>query len=110
LFDVGQESWRSMLVSDPAAHQTVPVAVTTIDQLVTESGFERAETLLKIDVEGAEWDALSNAKDLSSYLAVVGDLHRDLLPVPAHRFFELFDGLRVDGRDSPSSFSAVRET
>jgi hypothetical protein len=98
-----------MLVRDPAGRDAVKVSVRTLDELLEHSGFERAETLIKIDVEGAEWDALSNASGLPGYLGIVGDLHRDLLPVPADRFFALFEGLSVDGRDAPSFFCAVRD-
>jgi FkbM family methyltransferase len=106
--DVGQDSWRTMLVGEQAGSSTIPVSVSTLDDLVQQAGFEPRHTLIKIDVEGAEWEALSSASDLSSYLGIIGDLHRDLLPVPAVRFFELFDGLHVVGREEPSFFAAVR--
>jgi FkbM family methyltransferase len=105
--DVGQESWRSMLVSDPGRVDAVPVRVQSLDQLMEDAGFEPEHTLLKVDVEGAEWDTLSNATGLSRYLAILGDLHRDLLPVPAERFFALFEGLELQGQDSPSLFRAL---
>jgi FkbM family methyltransferase len=106
--DVSQESWRSLLVSDPAGAEAVRVGVQSLDQLMEDAGFEPEQTLLKVDVEGAEWDTLSNATGLSRYLAILGDLHRDLLPVPAARFFALFDGFDVHGAESPSLFRALR--
>jgi FkbM family methyltransferase len=106
--DVGQESWRSMLVGDPDEAEAVRVPVRTLDQLVERFGCEPAETLLKVDVEGAEWEVLSRATDPRSFLAVLGDLHRDLLPVPPESFFSLFDGLRVEGEDTASTFRAFR--
>jgi FkbM family methyltransferase len=75
--DVGQESWRSMLVRNPAGREAIRVPVRTTD--------------------------------LTSFLAVLGDLHRDLLPVPPERFFGLFEGLRVEGQDTTSTFRAFRE-
>jgi FkbM family methyltransferase len=107
--DVGQESWRSMLVRNPAGAEAIRVPVSTLDELVADFGCNRSETLLKVDVEGAEWDVLSRATDLTSFLAVLGDLHRDLLPVPPERFFGLFEGLRVEGQDTTSTFRAFRE-
>jgi FkbM family methyltransferase len=107
--DVGQESWRSMLIADPEGAKAIRVPVVTLDQLVEHFGCERPETLLKVDVEGAEWDVLSSATDVRSFLAVLGDLHRDLLPVPPETFFGLFDGLRVEGQEAASRFRAFRD-
>ena len=105
--DVGQESWRSMLVTDPAGSEAIRVPVWTLDQLVDHFGCDPAETLLKMDIEGAEWAVLSRT-DPASFLAVLGDLHRDLLPVSPESFFSLFEGLRVEGEDTASTFRAFR--
>jgi FkbM family methyltransferase len=106
--DVSQESWGSRLVSDPARAEAIPVPVQSLDQLIEDADFEREQTLLKVDVEGAEWDTLSSATGLSRYLAILGDLHRDLLPVPAARFFALFDAFDLQGAESPSLFRALQ--
>jgi FkbM family methyltransferase len=106
--DVSQESWGSRLVSHPGGVEAIPVSVQSLDRLMEDAGFEREQTLLKVDVEGAEWDTLSNATGLSRYLAILGDLHRDLLPVPAARFFALFDAFDLQGAESPSLFRALQ--
>jgi FkbM family methyltransferase len=51
-----------------------PVQTVTLDDVLSEVG---AVDLLKIDIEGAEYDVLSNAGQLASIGAVVGELHDD---------------------------------
>jgi FkbM family methyltransferase len=69
-------------VSDEASHgRRFEVRCTTIDALTADLPSRRVD-LVKIDVEGSEWDALSGMRDgLSSrrYGAVVLELHPDLL-------------------------------
>jgi FkbM family methyltransferase len=89
-----------------------PVAVRTVglDGILEELGLERID-LLKLDVEGAEWDVLANARRLDAVQAIAGELHPKLVPVPPERFFALLEGfdVSVDVFSQASwQFAAVR--
>jgi FkbM family methyltransferase len=83
-----------------------PVAVRTVslDTLMDELGLDHID-LLKLDVEGAEYDVLSGTERLDSVRAICGELHPRLVGRPPEAFFELlsdFD-VRID-RFSPASW------
>jgi FkbM family methyltransferase len=103
--DVRGESWASRLGSAGA-----PVRLRRLDALLREADVDPAGTLLKIDVEGAEWDVLSSVGPPLRFLAVVGEFHPQLSPVGADRFFSLFDGFDVRRSRRTEAFTAVRTT
>lgn len=107
-FDVERPSWTTRLLRDHERGTTVTVPLRSLDGLLSEHGIEPASCLLKLDAEGFEWEVLSSTDATGDFLAIVGDLHRDLLPVPAEQFFELFEGFEVRGRDAPNLFYAIR--
>lgn len=84
----GADGWREMhlasdrhsssVMSGVPAERRARVQAVTLDSLVAEFGADRID-LLKIDIEGAEWDVLSNAASLEQVDAVVGELHPPLL-------------------------------
>lgn len=78
------------------------------DALLSDFDIDPASCLLKPDAEGFEWETLSNSTTRDDFLAIVGDLHRDLLPVSAERFFDLFEHYEVSGRDTPALFYAIQ--
>ena len=83
-----------------------PVAVRTVslDTLMDELGLDRID-LLKLDVEGAEYDVLAATERLGSIRAICGELHPHLVDRSPEAFFELlsdFD-VRID-RFSPTSW------
>lgn len=107
-FDAGASSWSSRLLRDGQDGTPVQVSTRSLDSLVSEFDIDVESCLVKLDAEGIEWEALSNATTTGDFLAIVGDLHRDLLPVSPERFFDLFKGYDLTGRDAPSLFYAIR--
>jgi hypothetical protein len=81
------------VVPGAAGRDTVPVR--TLDELIAQVGGAPERTLVKLDVEGAEWDVLSRC-DLRRLFGVIGEVHYDLLSVPPAAFHELFDDLEVE--------------
>jgi FkbM family methyltransferase len=83
-----------------------PVTVRTVslDGLMDEYGLERID-LLKLDVEGAEYDALAAMERLDAVQAIAGELHPQLTSHTPDEFFELLRdfSIHVD-RSSPSSW------
>jgi FkbM family methyltransferase len=90
-------SWTSRL--DDAGD--TKVTKVTLDQLL-----ERATgpILLKIDIEGAEWAVLRSV-DPRRFDAIVGDFHKELVPVSRTEFLRLFRDFHVlsDGGDDVNS-------
>jgi FkbM family methyltransferase len=90
--------------------EPVPVRTVGLDGIIDELGLDRID-LLKIDVEGAEYEVLANAARLGIVRAIAGELHPQLVPVAPDAFFALLDGFDVHvDVFSPASwqFSAVR--
>jgi FkbM family methyltransferase len=86
-------SWATRVVPGGTGPDTVPVR--TLDELIAQVGGAPERTLVKLDVEGAEWDVLSRC-DLRRLYGVIGEVHYDLLSVAPAEFHELFDGLEVE--------------
>lgn len=59
---------------DPAQHDQVPVALMSLDDVVIKFGLKRIK-LLKIDIEGGEYDAIYNSSILSITDNLVGEFH-----------------------------------
>jgi FkbM family methyltransferase len=57
-------------------HDRVTVASVTLDQILEQHGIERCP-LLKIDIEGGEYDVLYNAKLLSRVANIRGEFHEN---------------------------------
>jgi FkbM family methyltransferase len=86
-------SWATRVVPGATGGDVVPVR--TLDELIAQVGGAPERTLVKLDVEGAEWDVLSNC-DLRRLYGVIGEVHYDLLSVAPAAFHELFDDLEVE--------------
>jgi FkbM family methyltransferase len=84
----GAASWENRVVASSAGD----VEIVTLDELATDDA--EVPALLKIDVEGAEWDVLS-AADLKRFSTIVGELHPAAIPVGTDEFFALLDGFEV---------------
>jgi FkbM family methyltransferase len=102
--DVRGESWAARL--DAAG--TVRVPLRRLDGLLREAGVDETSALLKIDVEGAEWEVLSSLGPPLRFAAVVGEFHPRLAPVDADRFFSLFEGFDVSRPTGTDVFTAIR--
>ncbi|MDQ6804110.1 MAG: FkbM family methyltransferase [Actinomycetota bacterium] len=107
-FDAEAPSWTSRLLRDQEDGSGVQVPIRSLDALVSEFGIDPASCLVKLDAEGFEWETLSSSRVRNDFLAIVGDLHRDLLPVSAERFFDLFERYEVSGRSAESLFYAIQ--
>jgi FkbM family methyltransferase len=94
----------SLASSFAGGGRPVTVRTVSLDTLMGELGVERID-LLKLDVEGAEYDALAGMERLDAVRAICGELHPHLIGRPPEDFFDLLSGfdVRVD-RFSPTSW------
>jgi FkbM family methyltransferase len=100
------QSWTSHVAPGAGAD----VDIVRLDDLV--AGADASSCLLKIDVEGDEWDVLS-AADLGPFSTIVGELHPAALPVDVDEFFALLVDFEVTRPADPAghgTFVAVRRT
>lgn len=98
--NVAANSYSSSLLPMTAAHRnaapgsefvaSVPVPVTTVQQLVADHGLDPARTMLKIDTQGFESQVLDGAGDLLPSFAAV---QMELSFVPLYTGQQLFDQL-----------------
>jgi FkbM family methyltransferase len=90
------ESWVSSL--HPGWKGAIPVTVQgqTLEQLLDELGLERVD-LLKMDVEGAEFEILPAFERLSNVDALICEVHGYLGDRPAEALLECLDGFQLAG-------------
>ena len=108
VFHSSANSLASSLVAGDG--QAVRVRTVGLDGIIEELALDRID-LLKLDVEGAEYDVLANATRLGVVRAIAGELHPGLVPVAPEAFFALLGDFDVHvDVFSPASwqFSAVR--
>jgi FkbM family methyltransferase len=85
--------WASALVPASRVASPVQVRALTLDMLLEELELDQVD-LLKLDIEGAEFDVLRSTRRLEDIGAVVGELHgpisrqREVVSF-LHRFFEV---------------------
>jgi FkbM family methyltransferase len=101
-------AWSSSLVGDQvhAGGQWIEVDVVTLETLLGRAGLERVD-LLKLDVEGAEWEILPSVRLADVAATVIGELHD---PADDSRAVldQAFDGFDVTFlEDPPSHFVAT---
>lgn len=91
------ESWATSALGEGSAFSA---PATTLDALVAELG--RID-LLKLDIEGSEWEVLRQSKSLDMVTWLVGELHAtqgtkaDFLALVGAEFEILYDGVAADG-------------
>jgi FkbM family methyltransferase len=106
-------AWSSSLVGDQvhAGGQWIEVDVVALGTLLDRAGLERVD-LLKLDVEGAEWEILPAVRLADVAAAVIGELHDpgDDSQAVLDEAFDGFDVVFLE--DPPSHFvaTAVRST
>jgi FkbM family methyltransferase len=109
-FFSAENSLASSLVAETGLRRSVAVGTVSLDDLMDELGLDRID-LLKLDVEGAEYDVLSRTTRLGAVRAIAGELHPELIPCTPEAFFSLladFD-VEVDEHSGASwQFRAVR--
>jgi FkbM family methyltransferase len=80
------------------------VECTTLDKFLTDQGIEKVD-ILKLDVEGSEWEILKNSRLLDKIRVIIGELHylhmnkEDILSLLEEHYRLEFD-THVDPRDS----------
>ena len=108
----GDLSWGSRLSSEPSPG-ALRVQTRTLDDVLDAVGVDGLRCLVKLDVEGAEWEVLSSVEDLTRIDVVVGELHPGLIPVSPDDFFRLLSDFSVEKPKSPDMhgvFQAVRRS
>jgi FkbM family methyltransferase len=85
-------SLRSSLFGGWADGRAVTVPTVTLDRLIAELALDRID-LLKVDVEGSEYDALAGSVALERARTIAGELHPRLTDPDA--FLALLDGFEV---------------
>ena len=86
------------------------VRAETLDGLCAELGLTRID-LVKLDVEGAELDAMRGFSRLEEVPVIIGEAHPELLGDDLDAFFRLFGGFevrRLSESDDAISFLATR--
>jgi FkbM family methyltransferase len=94
LFYSSDHSPASSLVAATGGGRHVPVRSVTLDSIIEELG-SRGVDLLKLDVEGAEYDILAQARRLRAVRAIAGELHPGLIAVSPEEFFRVLAEFEV---------------
>lgn len=76
----------------------ITVPTTTLDSIMNTFAVEEVD-LLKFDIEGAEYLALSGFKHKEKVLSYIGEVHFDLMDVTKEDFLPIFEGFNLDMRD-----------
>jgi FkbM family methyltransferase len=105
----GTDSWASSTRRSTSWQREVAVECVTVDGLLERAGAPVPD-LLKIDIEGAEYDALRAFGGLGRVRAILGEVHPALLPCPAADFRALLDGFDCDLPANVSAFRTFRAT
>jgi FkbM family methyltransferase len=109
-FYSSENSLASSLMTDAGARRAVAVDTVSLDDLMDDLGLDRID-LLKLDVEGAEYEVLARTTRLDSVRAIAGELHPALIPCTPDEFFALLGDfeVKVDEFSGASwQFKAVR--
>lgn len=90
--------------------ERVTVRARTLDDLLHDHGIDTID-LLKVDVEGMEFDILRSTGALGRVRAIAGEFHRRDGGPTAEEFFALLDGFALDVTDEGDhqTFVGVRE-
>jgi FkbM family methyltransferase len=103
-------SWASAFVTDGGAEATTRVTARSLDSIVAELGLDSID-VLKIDIEGAEAEALERFDGLGRVRAVVGEWHEGMHGRPFADLAPRFDGFELELRPDAERvhhFAAVR--
>lgn len=98
-FRVSDESLMSSLDSSVPG-RVVTVETRTLDDLMADLSLDELD-LLKIDIEGAEFEVLRSFAGLDRTHAVVGEVHLDLIEQSLDEFFALLEGFEIRKRRMP---------
>jgi FkbM family methyltransferase len=104
-------SGNSLASSLVGSGRGVRVGTVTLDAIMDELGIDAID-LLKIDVEGAEYDVLASSQRLGDVRVIVGEFHPRLTTRTPEEFFSLLSEFRVridEFSDASWQFQAVRD-
>lgn len=73
------EGWASRLNEIPPGYSGAEIATVRLDDIIPPLGLD----LLKLDIEGAEFDVIGHASRLAEVRYIVGELHADLVSTGA---------------------------
>lgn len=108
---LASESWTSTDDVTPIDQVAIQVQARTLESLMAELDIDRID-VLKLDVEGAEWEILPVLGGPERIGAIVGELHWDVDSAPPDRDLgHLLDGYEVVVRTVTrhrSDFCAIR--
>jgi FkbM family methyltransferase len=108
-FHPAQHSWESALAAADD-DGTIEVDAITVPDLLSRLGIDRVD-LLKVDVEGADWQMFDQPETFDACQAIIGELHLDAPDQTAERATRAladFD-VKVDSRmDRRANFVAIR--
>lgn len=90
-FYVAARSWASSLISQHQGQTARRVPVRTLDEIIGD----RTVDLLKLDIEGAEYAALSAFRGLSRVGAIAIEYHAETCSASLAELLELLDGFRL---------------
>lgn len=97
LYSAGRlDGWKSASTR-PATRWQQPVDVpsTRLDDLLADARITDVD-LLKIDIEGAEYEVLKSFHGLASVRTIVGEAHPDLMSGSPRAFADVLSGFRTD--------------
>jgi FkbM family methyltransferase len=104
------DSWKSSARRSTPWQRPVKVQALPLDRILEDHGAP-PPFFVKIDIEGAETEALASFEGLRHTIAIVGELHPALIPTPVAVFRRLLDGFEHDLPDAverDTTFRAVR--
>lgn len=91
---LGPSSWSSSLVPRDTRRDSVAVRAWTLDELLCSWSITHVD-LLKLDIEGAEFEVLRETSVLPRVAAVVAELHYDLAPSSPAEVTSLLAGFEL---------------
>lgn len=106
----GVDSWRSSTYRSSASQRAVSVAAVRLDDVLDRHG-AGGPVLIKIDIEGGEYDVLSTFDGLDRVTAIVGEVHPWQMSASVEQFKALLDAFDIDLPASvvrDTSFRGVR--
>ncbi len=89
------QSWSSSLIESWQGTEVESVRTQTLDDLVDEVGLDSID-LLKMDIEGAEFQVLPTFRQLGQVQTLIGELHAYLSDEPPQKFLDYLRGFSVE--------------
>lgn len=97
ILHAARHPWDSSIQHRAPGSVPVTVACHTLDSLIEALAVDRVE-LVKIDIEGAEYEVLANCRTLRRIDTIVGEFHEDQAGVRPERFFCLLADRELEVR------------